>query len=40
MNADSLFALLSEARKLCGHSDYVVIGSLSVLGMAEVTAIP
>jgi hypothetical protein len=40
MNADSLFALLSEARRLCGHSDYVVIGSLSVLGMAEVTAIP
>lgn len=27
-DADSLFALLSEARRLCGHSDYVVIGSL------------
>jgi hypothetical protein len=40
MNADSLFALPSEARKLCGHCDYVVIGSLSVLGLADVTAIP
>lgn len=40
MNADSLFALLSEARKLCGHTDYVIIGSLSVLGMADVAAIP
>ena len=40
MNADLLFVLLAEARKLCGHSDYVVIGSLSVLGLADVTAIP
>ena len=40
MNADSLFALLSEARRLCGHSDYVVIGSLSVLCMEDVTTIP
>lgn len=40
MNAQALFALLSEARKLCGHSDYVVIGSLSVLGVADVAAIP
>ena len=40
MNADALFALLAEARKLCGHSEYVVIGSLSVLGMSEVAAIP
>lgn len=40
MNADALFALLAQARKLCGHADYVVIGSLSVLGLAEVTAIP
>lgn len=28
-----LFALLLEARRLCGHSQYVVIGSLSVLGV-------
>lgn len=40
MNADALFALLREARSLCGHADYVVIGSLSVLGLSEVTAIP
>lgn len=40
MNVDALFALLSEARRLCGHTDYVVIGSLSVLGLSEVTAIP
>jgi hypothetical protein len=40
MNLDTLFALLAEAKKLCGHKDYVVIGSLSVLGMSEVAAIP
>lgn len=40
MNAEALFALLKEARKLCGHSEYVVVGSLSVLGLADVTAIP
>ncbi|MEO5672046.1 MAG: DUF6036 family nucleotidyltransferase [Ramlibacter sp.] len=40
MNADSLFSLLQAAQAACGHSDYVVIGSLSVLGMAEVAAIP
>lgn len=40
MNVDTLFELLAEARKLCGHQSYVVIGSLSVLGMSEVTAIP
>ena len=40
MNIDALFALLSEAKRLCGHSEYVVIGSLSILGMSEVSAIP
>lgn len=40
MNAQALFTLLLEARKLCGHCDYVVIGSLSVLGLEQVTAIP
>jgi hypothetical protein len=40
MNQDSLFALLGEARKLCGHAEYVVIGSLSILGVADITAIP
>lgn len=40
MKLDDVFALLAEARRQCGHSEYVVIGSLSVLGMSEVTAIP
>lgn len=40
MNADALFGLLAEAQKLCGDAEYVVVGSLSVLGMADVTAIP
>lgn len=40
MNADALFALLVEAKNLCKHSDYVVVGSLSVLGLSDVTAIP
>lgn len=40
MNAATLFRLLGEARKLCGHSEYVAIGSRSVLGLSEVTAIP
>ncbi len=40
MNPDALFVLLAEARRLCGHSEYVIIGSLSVLGLADVSAIP
>lgn len=40
MNVDALFALLEEARCACGHRDYVVIGSLSVLGLAEVATPP
>lgn len=40
MNVDALFVLLAEAKKLCGHTEYVIIGSLSVLGMSDVTAIP
>ena len=40
MNLDSLFGLLTEARKLCGHAKYVVIGSLSILGVADIMAIP
>lgn len=40
MNADALMHLLQEAHRLCGHRDYVVIGSLSILGMAQVEAIP
>lgn len=40
MNLQSLFQLLEAARALCGHCEYVVVGSLSVLGLAQVTAIP
>ena len=40
MNLDALFALLDAAQARCGHRDYVIIGSLSVLGLAEVTAPP
>lgn len=40
MNIDVLMHLLSAAQQGCGHRDYVVIGSLSVLGMAQVEAIP
>lgn len=40
MNVEALFVLLREAKRLCGHSRYVVMGSLSVLGMSDVTAIP
>jgi hypothetical protein len=40
MNSDALFELLEAARRLCGHTEYVVVGSLSVLGLAEVAAIP
>ena len=40
MNIDNLVHLLLAAHQLCGHCDYVVIGSVSVLGMAQVEAIP
>ncbi len=40
MNLDALFDLLRAAKALCGHREYVVVGSLSILGLAEVTAIP
>lgn len=40
MNLDSLFGLLRAAQAQCGHREYVIVGSLSVLGMAQVTAIP
>lgn len=40
MNVEALLRLLTAAQALCGHRDYVVIGSLSVLGMAQVDAIP
>lgn len=40
MNLEALFSLLKAAHALCGHREYVLVGSLSVLGMAEVTGIP
>lgn len=40
MNLDALFDLLRAAHALCGHGEYVVVGSLSVLGLAEVAAVP
>lgn len=40
MNLDAVFALLNEARELTGHADYVVIGSLSILGLEGDFDIP
>ena len=40
MNASALMQLLGAAHALCGHRDYVVIGSVSVVGMEQVQAIP
>ena len=40
MNASALFDLLAAAQAECGHADYVVVGSVSVLGMSEVSNIP
>ncbi|MES3002029.1 MAG: DUF6036 family nucleotidyltransferase [Pseudomonadota bacterium] len=40
MTLDALFDLLRAAQRLCGHAEYVVVGSVSVLGMSEVTALP
>jgi hypothetical protein len=40
MNADAVFSLLNEVKRLCGHQEFVVIGSLSILGLSEVSTIP
>jgi len=40
MNREILVQVLVAAHQLCGHRDYVVIGSVSILGMAHVEAIP
>ncbi|MDP2826536.1 MAG: hypothetical protein Q8O52_28105 [Sulfuritalea sp.] len=37
MNLEDIEVLLGEARKLISHSEYVVIGSLSVIGMMTRT---
>ena len=40
MNAVALFDLLAAAKAECGHTDYVVVGSVSVLSVSDVSAIP
>lgn len=35
MKLAALFDLFDEARKLIGHQDFVVIGSLSILGLVS-----
>lgn len=40
MNLDAIFALFREARALCGQTDYVVIGSLSILGLQQSFDVP
>lgn len=40
MRLQSLLDLLAEARALFGHTDYVVIGNLSILGLEGVVPIP
>ncbi|HSW05113.1 DUF6036 family nucleotidyltransferase [Aquabacterium sp.] len=40
MNLEALFDLFRQARKLCGHQDFVVIGSLSILGLSEHFQVP
>jgi len=40
MNRDHLFRLFSEAHRISGHKDYVVIGSLSVLGTQDEAGLP
>ena len=40
MNLDALFAMFKEARRLSGHTDFVVIGSLSILGLEQSFDIP
>jgi hypothetical protein len=40
MRLASLLHLLAQARTASGHTEYVVIGSLSILGMEDVADIP
>lgn len=40
MKLDVLFSLLREAQHLCGHADFVVIGSLSILALEAELDIP
>ena len=40
VNLDALFQILEEARKLSGQGDFVVIGSLSILGLEADFDVP
>ena len=40
MNLGALFSVFNEARLLSGHTDFVVIGSLSILGLEHSFDIP
>ena len=40
MKLESLLKLLAEAQKSIGHREYVVIGSLSILGLQDSVEIP
>lgn len=40
MNRGQLFALFMQAHQLTGHKDYVVVGSLSILGTEDEVGLP
>ena len=40
MKRDNLFKLFHEAHRMTGHKDYVVIGSLSILGIQDEDGLP
>lgn len=40
MNLEQVVVALQRAREISGHTDYVVIGSLSILGVEEGRSIP
>ena len=40
MKLDDLFALFLQARDLSGYHDYVIVGSLSILGLADESLVP
>lgn len=40
MDLDALDRLLSAARARVGHSDFVIVGSLSILGVVQQRAVP
>ena len=40
LKPDHLLALFEHARKACGHTDYVVVGSLAILGLDDEDIVP